>query len=90
MCNSILQPVTRALGMQPKMPTMPALPPGLTNPRIAAPPPGEVDGAAQMAERSRARAARGRAATILTGGQGDASAPVLQRPVASAARALLG
>lgn len=49
-----------------------------------------VDTAAQDQERERARRARGRAATLLTGGQGDASSPELARPAVSAARLLLG
>jgi hypothetical protein len=49
-----------------------------------------VDTAAQEAERDRARRARGRASTLLTGAQGDMTAPELARPAASAARLLLG
>jgi hypothetical protein len=49
-----------------------------------------VDTAAQEQERDRARRARGRAAALLTGGQGDTTVPELARPTASAARLLLG
>lgn len=51
------------------------------------PPPERSDAdvqAADMAERMRARLARGRAATVLTGGQGDLA------PAPTAAKTLLG
>ncbi|MBX9697857.1 MAG: hypothetical protein K2X74_00415 [Acetobacteraceae bacterium] len=85
MCTDILRPVTRALGLEPKMPVVPATPAAAPLPNVA-----QVSAAGAEAERARARAARGRASTILTGGQGDTTAPVLARPMASATRQLLG
>lgn len=62
-------------------------------PSIPAPPPPpapvttpEVNGAAE-AERQRAARAKGRASTILTGGQGDTTGAPVEKP---ALKALLG
>jgi len=78
------QAISRMLGMQPKIPAMPA------PPRPLAPPPEPVDDMGSAAERLRARAARGRAATLLTGGQGVTESAPLARPAAGAGRTLLG
>jgi len=59
-------------------------------PRPVQPRAEPVDESAALAERMRARAARGRAAALLTSGQGDTSSPAIARPQASAARMLLG
>jgi hypothetical protein len=88
MCRGI----TRALGLEPKAPALPPI-----EPMPALPPPvqnipqqmEQADAAGQAAERERARKARGRAATILTGGQGDTSTPDLARPTATGGRTLL-
>lgn len=85
--------VTRAIGMEPKMPALP--PPPVMPPMPAPIAPvqqtmAQVDTAAQDAERRRARAAAGRASTILTGGQGVTADAVLARPAATGMRTLLG
>jgi hypothetical protein len=60
-------------------------------PKPSAPPPPPSDSAevqaAAEAERRRAAAAKGRASTILTGGQGDTTGAPVERP---ALKALLG
>lgn len=72
----------------PRMPPPP--PPGSVEAQPIVQQLDAVDTTAQEQERDRARRARGRASTLLTGGQGDASLPELARPAASAARLLLG
>lgn len=91
MCRAI----TNALGLgrqstpapQPIEPPPPPPAPVVTN---VAEQMATVDTAAQERERAMQRARQGRAATILTGGQGDTSAPALARPMASGGRTLLG
>ena len=86
--------VTNALGLTPKQPAV--------APVEAPPPPpapvvenvgqqmATVDAAAQERERAMQRARRGRSSTLLTGGDGDTSAPLLAKPAATGARTLLG
>jgi hypothetical protein len=95
----ILAPPLEELPPLPDAP--PAAPPPVPTPLAPAAAPSqattvqermtEVGTEASAEERLRAGRARGRASTLLTGGQGVTDAPVLSRPMAGAgARALLG
>lgn len=97
MCKGVM----RAVGLEPKMPisapvAMAPPPPapapiGGTTATTVAERMNEVGTEASAEERLRAGRARGRASTLLTGGQGVTDAPVLARPMAGAGtRALLG